>query len=64
MNNEPAFPIESDNAVLKYSHGLTKLEYACIHLKIPKSGNEELDKLITESQLHEKSGAGNAGYYG
>lgn len=29
---------------------LTKLEYACIKLGIPKSGNDELDELIHESE--------------
>lgn len=29
---------------------LTKLEYTCIKLGIPKSGNDELDELIHESE--------------
>lgn len=30
--------------------GLTKTEYAAIHLRVPRSGNAELDDMIRESQ--------------
>lgn len=33
--------------------GLTKREYAAIHLRVPKSGNEELDALIRKAQRFE-----------
>ena len=31
--------------------GLTKREYACIHLGIPKSGDAELDALIRKAEM-------------
>lgn len=33
--------------------GLTKKEYAAIHLKVPMSGNPELDDMIREAQRNE-----------
>jgi hypothetical protein len=30
-------------------HGLTKREYAAIHLMLPESGDEELDKIISKA---------------
>jgi len=57
MKNEPAFPVEAntiDHQTIDY--GLSKLEYACIKLGVPKSGNEELDKLINESNLNKFAG--------
>ena len=30
--------------------GLSKLEYACIHLRIPRTGDPELDALIAAAQ--------------
>lgn len=62
---EPAFPIFNDygktssiesSMAAGCSSGLTKLEYACIKLKIPKSGNDELDSLIKESILNDFAG--------
>jgi len=39
-----AFPIEGEQ------FGLTAIEYACIELRIPESGNEWLDKLIAKAE--------------
>lgn len=33
--------------------GLTKREYAAIHLRVPRSGDEELDAMIREAQRNE-----------
>jgi hypothetical protein len=33
--------------------GLTKREYAAIHLRVPRSGNDELDEMIREAQRHD-----------
>ncbi len=33
--------------------GLTKRENACIQLRVPKSGDDELDVLIKEARRHE-----------
>lgn len=33
--------------------GLTKREYAAIHLRVPRSGDEELDAMIREEQRNE-----------
>ncbi len=33
--------------------GLTKRELACIKLRIPKSGDDELDALIIEARRHD-----------
>lgn len=37
------------NSELKFT-GLTKREYACIHLGIPESGDAELDALIRKAE--------------
>ncbi len=45
MNNKPAFPL--GEPIEGYSHqGMTLREYAAIHLKVPDSGDPELDKMI------------------
>ncbi len=36
--------------------GLSKRDYACIHLKVPKTGKPWLDELITESLRNEMAG--------
>ncbi len=48
---EPAFSGESREI---YFFGLSKLDYACIHLKVPKTGKPWLDALITESLRNEE----------
>lgn len=55
--NATAFPLPDiyhPNGEIEYgSSGLTKREYAAIHLRVPKSGNEELDEMIREAQRNE-----------
>ncbi len=56
--HEPAFPINYDNGdgtVCPYV-GLTKLEYACIQLRVPESGDDELDALINEARCFDAHG--------
>lgn len=49
--SEPAFPFhEPGYGGGKYHHGLTKIEMACIELRIPRTGNQDLDDLILEAQ--------------
>lgn len=47
--DEYAFPVEHGPDT-GYAPGLTKLEYACIELRIPESGNEWLDDLIAKAE--------------
>lgn len=42
-SDEPAMPTN-----MRY--GLSKIEYACIHLELPDSGTEWLDELIAKKQ--------------
>ncbi len=46
MKDKSAFPYHRTGV---YSNGMTLKQYACIKLKIPKTGDEELDNLIKES---------------
>lgn len=48
--NQPAFPVVANNW---HRDGMTLREYAAIHLKVPSSGNEELDALIWESMRND-----------
>ena len=48
---EPVFPIEHHGI-----EGMRQLDYACIHLKVPKTGKPWLDALITESLRNEMAG--------
>ena len=49
--SEPAFPFhEPGYCGGKYHHGLTKIEMACIELRIPRTGDHDLDALIREAQ--------------
>ena len=54
MNKEsdkPAFPTEYlDKDGIKGSSGLRIRQYACIHLGIPETGDEELDNLIRKAE--------------
>ena len=45
---EPVFPIEHHGI-----EGMSQFDYACIHLKVPKTGKVWLDALITESLRHD-----------
>lgn len=38
--------------------GISTLDYACIHLKVPRTGKPWLDALITESLRNEMAGNG------
>jgi len=42
--DKPAFPNPDP-----FGHGMTTRQYAAIKLKVPSSGNEELDDMIRES---------------
>ncbi len=48
MNNKPAFPCNLVDDSL-HLEGMTLREYAAIRLKVPDSGNPELDKMIRAS---------------
>lgn len=50
-NDEPAFPHGSDDS--GFCSGLTKREYAAIHLRWRDSGCEELDRMIHSASLRE-----------
>ncbi len=47
MKDKPAFPNPINPQ--DYGKGMTLREYAAIRLKVPDSGNPELDKMIRES---------------
>jgi aconitase B len=51
--NEAAFARPRSEGTIKSSIGLTKREYAAIHLRVPMSGNPELDAMIREAQRNE-----------
>ncbi len=53
--NDLAFPVEFTypNGHKEFNNGLTKIQYACIHLKLPKSGTLWLDALIQESNQND-----------
>lgn len=47
----PANPMPKDRALNEsYKNGLTKLEFACIELRIPDTGDDELNELIAQAQ--------------
>jgi hypothetical protein len=51
--NNSAFPVFDGRGGADYScvdGGLTARQYAAIHLKVPRSGDPELDAMIRESQ--------------
>lgn len=62
QKNAPAFPCEvtlfmDDGSKLKVlGDGLTAQQYAAIHLKVPKSGTDWLDEMITESLRNDFAG--------
>ena len=50
--NKSAFPV-FDVAAIGYAcidSGVTARQYAAIHLKVPRSGDQELDEMIRESR--------------
>lgn len=57
--DKPAVPVQIENQTSKlmevgiYFGGLSKREYAAIHLRVPNSGNEELDTMIRQAQRME-----------
>jgi len=69
---ESAFPLiqseKSDNienmpyVLVESLFGLSKREYACIHLKVPESGTEWLDELITKSLRDDFAGQALTGF--
>ena len=50
--NQSAFPSTITDDSL-HVQGMNLREYAAIHLKVPSSGNEELDALIWESMRND-----------
>lgn len=46
-DGEAAFPPVHDPNTHEF--GLTKIEYAAIHLRVPESGTDWLDEMIRES---------------
>jgi hypothetical protein len=57
MIDKPAFPtarvtingVDEQDGIQTFSGGMTLRQYAAIKLKMPKSGNEELDDMIRAS---------------
>ena len=53
--DNPAFStpiaITPSDDVIHAAPGFSKREYAAIHLKVPNSGDEELDKMILQSLM-------------
>lgn len=61
---DPAFPwanrheIFNDDGILtaiQYKQGLSKRQYAAIHLRVPDSGTDWLDKMIRKAQRRESA---------
>ena len=57
-SDEVAFPffIPDETKGELMSPGLSQLDYACIHLKVPRTKKPWLDELITESLRNEMAG--------
>ena len=55
MREQAAFPHEFEygDGSKEFDRGMTLREYAAIHLKVPMSGNPELDDMIREAQRNE-----------
>ena len=56
--DQPAFPgryktTTGFTTTYHWFNGITKRELACIKLRIPKSGDAELDALILEARRHD-----------
>jgi hypothetical protein len=61
-DNKSAFPFrhhyqdDYPASEIRISSGMTKYEYAAIHLKVPMSGDPELDAMIRQSRKAEFAG--------
>lgn len=56
VGSEPAFPFidtGNPNGPTGLQKGLSERDYACIHLKVPKTGKPWLDDLIREAKKDE-----------
>jgi hypothetical protein len=63
--NNSAFPVFNGKGGADYScidGGLTARQYAAIHLKVPRSGDPELDAMIRDSRRADFAGQVLAGY--
>lgn len=49
----PAFELNGDGVLEDSSYGFTKRERTCIDLRIPESGDAELDALIEKARRQE-----------
>ncbi len=56
MKHEPAFPKRSNDLTRPQHDGLSKRELACIELRVPKTGDPELDAIIREARLADAAG--------
>jgi len=57
--DQPAFPMQEKNSDGTHYHthaGMTLRQYAAIHLRVPKSGTEWLDKMIRKARRDELAG--------
>ena len=69
LGDEPAYPYSAltpDRMPTIYDDqkGLTKRERACIDLRIPESGNAELDVLIAKAQRRDLTATASQGILG
>lgn len=55
MREQAAFPHEFEygDGSKEFDRGMTLREYAAIHLRVPMSGNPELDAMIRDAQRNE-----------
>ena len=55
MREQAAFPHEFEygDGSKEFDRGMTLREYAAIHLRVPNSGNPELDDMIRDAVLRE-----------
>jgi hypothetical protein len=66
-DGDSAFPVRErwDSGADQWdllSSGLTMKQYAAIHLKVPRSGDADIDAMIRESRRAELAGQALAGY--
>jgi len=56
---EPAFPSSTDRADEGFVgyFGISARDYACIHLKVPETGKDWLDAIITKAERRELAAA-------
>ena len=63
-DNKSAFPVFDGRGGADYEcidSGITARQYAAIHLKVPRSGDPEIDAMIRESRKAEFAGQALAG---